>query len=431
MMKKSWTFLFLLTILFSLEAWSKVIETGPWRFELKTTHAVIPFNVEITHGPNGYEGKIFNGEETIILDEIIVDEQNKTVSIPLQTYELSLDLNVVDPKLLMGSLVRHNKNPKIYTRVRGTHGKEERFPGKKTKPTIDLNGKWALTLTDPSGKPSEGVGQFTQKDNSFSGAILTPTGDYRYLEGYVSGNTFEAASFDGVYNYIFRGSVKDKKMEAEIASNSKTQVTGKKDKTAKLPDAYSQTKIDKMKFIFPNLKGEMVSLNHDKFLNKPVIIQIFGSWCPNCLDEMNYLIPWYKENSKRGIEVIALAFERSLDPDHAKKQLLKVQIKKDLPYTLLLAGATSNDKPADKIKGLKNFISFPTTIFLNKKHEVVKVHAGFSGPSTGEVIMLSFLEVDYSSSTGNSDSEVFIPGVGRMPSGEFPDSEYAAAAPCL
>ena len=49
-----------------------------------------------------------------------------------------------------------------------------------------------------------------------------------------------------------------------------------------------------------------------------------------------------------------------------------------------MAGPTSADKPMDKIPGLKNFISFPTTVFLNKKHEVVKVHAGFTGPGTGE-----------------------------------------------
>ena len=55
-----------------------------------------------------------------------------------------------------------------------------------------------------------------------------------------------------------------------------------------------------------------------------------------------------------------------------------------IPYTVLIAGSTSQDKPADKIPGIKNFISFPTTVFLNKKHEVVKVHAGFTGPSTGE-----------------------------------------------
>ena len=99
---------------------------------------------------------------------------------------------------------------------------------------------------------------------------------------------------------------------------------------------------------------------------------------------MNFLIPWYKNNHKRGVEIIALAFERSLSPEEANKQLLKVQKKMQVPYTLLQAGSTAEDKPMDKILGLKNFISFPTTIFLDKKHKVVKVHAGFSGPSTGE-----------------------------------------------
>jgi hypothetical protein len=98
---------------------------------------------------------------------------------------------------------------------------------------------------------------------------------------------------------------------------------------------------------------------------------------------MNFLIPWYKSNSKRGVEIIALAFERSFTEDDAKRQLIRFQKKKGLPYPLLLAGATSDIKPVDKISSLKNFTAFPTTIFLNKKHEVVKVHAGFTGPSTG------------------------------------------------
>jgi len=99
---------------------------------------------------------------------------------------------------------------------------------------------------------------------------------------------------------------------------------------------------------------------------------------------MNYLIPWYAQNKQRGIEVVALAFERSVDLAEAKRQLKKVQKTKKVIYPLLLAGATAAEKPAEKIEGLENFISFPTTIFLNRKHEVIKVHAGFTGPSTGE-----------------------------------------------
>jgi thiol-disulfide isomerase/thioredoxin len=231
-------------------------------------------------------------------------------------------------------------------------------------------------LIDEENKKETGVILFEQKGNNLNGSILTPTGDYRYFGGYVSASDFEAASFDGVFNYLIKGKVtSDGKLEAKILSNSMTKIEGKKNPKAILPDAYAQTQVEALNFEFPDLNGKKISLNDAKFKNKPVIIQLFGSWCPNCIDEMNYLIPWYNENQKRGIEIVALAFERSLTPAQSKKQLLKVQKQKKITYTLLLA---------DKIPGLKNFISFPTTVFLNKKHEVVKVHAGFTGPSTGE-----------------------------------------------
>lgn len=178
--------------------------------------------------------------------------------------------------------------------------------------------------------------------------------------------------------------MKDGKLQASLQGNSVTEIEGKFDKNAQLPDAYKQTQLDSLSFTFPNLKGEKISLSDTKFKNKPVIIQFFGSWCPNCIDEMNYLIPWYQSNQDRGIEIIALAFELSQNEALAKKQLMKVQKKYNVPYPLLLAGATSADKPMEKIPGLKNFKSFPTTVYLNKKHQVIKVHAGFTGPSTSE-----------------------------------------------
>ncbi len=171
-------------------------------------------------------------------------------------------------------------------------------------------------------------------------------------------------------------------MEAAILANWKTDVTGLKDDKASLPDPYKQTQLDKMSFTFPDINGKKVSLSD--FKGKPVIVSFFGSWCPNCVDEMNYLAPWFKENKKRGIELIALSFERSLSQADARMQLTKTAKKLDMDFPVLLAGSTADDKPMDKIPGLKNFISFPTTVYLNKKHEVVKVHAGFTGPSTGK-----------------------------------------------
>jgi hypothetical protein len=33
---------------------------------------------------------------------------------------------------------------------------------------------------------------------------------------------------------------------------------------------------------------------------------------------------------------------------------------------------------------LSNFISFPTTLFVDKRGKVREIHAGFTGPATGE-----------------------------------------------
>lgn len=382
MMKKTSLLTGLVLLMTNFAVKAADLNTGPWRFEMRATYGSIPFVINIKKHNNKYSGVLHNGKEKIKLKNIEVT--NKGVSIPLQTYEMSLEMDPQKENRMVGYLVRHNKNPVVKTPVFAAFNEDERYPEEKGKPKIDLNGRWAVTLTDEQDKKESGVIIFEQKGNSLNGSLLTPTGDYRYMEGFVDGESFEAASFDGVYNYSVKGKVTKGKLEAQILANYKTKIEGEKNNKAELPDAYKQTQVEALHFEFPDLYGRKVSLKDPQFKDKPVIVQFFGSWCPNCLDEMNYLIPWYRENQKRGIEIIALSFERSLSPADAKKQLVKTTRSKKIPYTLLIAGSTSEDKPADKIPGLKNFISFPTTVFLNKKHEVVKVHAGFTGPSTGE-----------------------------------------------
>lgn len=382
-MKKTSIIALLVLFLMSFAAHSEELNAGPWRFELNTTYGKVPFIINIKKVKKHYSGTLLNGKEKIALSDIEVNKDG--IKIPLQTYEMGLEMSVPKKGMMQGFLVRYNKKPVIKTPVVAVQGVNERFPEEKSSPKIDLNGRWAVTLVDKDmGTKENGVIVFEQKGNDLHGSILTPTGDYRYLEGFVSGNEFEAASFDGVYNYLLKGRVEDGKLKASILANYQTLIEGTKNAQAELPDAYQQTKVESLNFTFPDLKGHNVSLKDKRFANKPVIVQFFGSWCPNCLDETKYLIPWYEKNKKRGIEIVALAFERSVGPEEAKRQLLKTQKKLHINYPILIAGSTSEDKPKDKIPGLQNFISFPTTVFLNRKHEVIKVHAGFTGPSTGE-----------------------------------------------
>ena len=77
-------------------------------------------------------------------------------------------------------------------------------------------------------------------------------------------------------------------------------------------------------FSFPDVNGKMVSLTDDKYKNKVVIIQLFGTWCPNCMDETIFLTDWYDENKDRGVEIIGLAYERKDDFTYASERVKKM-----------------------------------------------------------------------------------------------------------
>ncbi len=382
MITKIYSILLTGLLFLSFEASAKRFKSGPWLFELHTNNATVPFIVHFRWKGKKLLGELDNGLEKIALHDITVKDDQ--IIIPIQTYEITMELSKQNDKIYSGYLIRHNKNPIVKTAVKATQGVKHRFPSNRIKPEKDYTGRYRVEILDEDGAKSQGVLVLKQKESALTGSLLTPTGDYRYFEGFVSGNEISGVSFDGMFNYRINGTVKENVFEGSLLSNYKLKISGKLDPKADLPDAYAQTQLEKLDFAFPDLNGKMISLQGKQFAGRPVIVQFFGSWCPNCIDEMNYLIPWYKQNHKRGIDIIALAFERSLDQELAKTQLRKIQKVKQIPYTLLIAGSTAEEKPKDRIPGIKNFISFPTTIFLNKKHEVVKVHAGFTGPGTGE-----------------------------------------------
>jgi len=131
------------------------------------------------------------------------------------------------------------------------------------------------------------------------------------------------------------------------------------------------------------LEGKTITLTDKKFENKPVIIQIMGSWCPNCMDESAYLSGVYKEYQKQGLEIIALAYEKTNDYEISKKQVTRLKTKFDIRYEILITSLTGKEKASESMAALNKIIAFPTTIFLNKQHDIVKIHTGFSGPATG------------------------------------------------
>ena len=139
-------------------------------------------------------------------------------------------------------------------------------------------------------------------------------------------------------------------------------------------------------FRFPDLNGHMISLQDPAFRNKVVIIQILGSWCPNCMDETRFLAPWYIQNKSRPIAIIGLAYERTTSFANTKRLLQPFINRFNVIYPILATGVSVNDslRTEKTLPEIQKIIGFPTTIFIDKKGVVRKIDTGFNGPGTGE-----------------------------------------------
>jgi thiol-disulfide isomerase/thioredoxin len=127
----------------------------------------------------------------------------------------------------------------------------------------------------------------------------------------------------------------------------------------------------------------MVSLSDLQFKNRVVLLQVMGSWCPNCMDESAYLSELYKKYKSNGLEIIALAFEKTTDFKTAQQQVKRLKNRFGIEYNMLITQLSGKEKASETLSALNKISAFPTLLFLNRSHQVVRIHTGFNGPATG------------------------------------------------
>ncbi len=268
---------------------------------------------------------------------------------------------------------------------------KQRFTEAKTKSTINVSGVWEVTFND-HGRIYPSKGMFEQDGNKVTGTFSTPSGDYRFLEGVINGDTLKVSTFNGAHAFLFKAHVTDSTMHGDfyLGNHSKETFVGKRNADFELPDAYTLTFInegyDTFNFSFPDLEGNMVSFTDERFKNKVVLVQLMGSYCPNCLDETKFYSKFYEANKDKGLEIIALAFENAKTKEKAIKGINRMKEHVGMNYPILLAQIGTNDKgkAQEKMPMLNKVLSYPTTIYLDKQGKVRKIHTGFNGPATGD-----------------------------------------------
>lgn len=370
---------------------------GVLRLETGDSTDEIPFGFSMKYHEGNHAVEIMNASEKIICRD--VKTKGDSIFIRLPVFDSEIKGKLVSGHFISGAWYNYSKGSDYAIPFFAEYGKEYRFydssdvvdSGKQ----YNVTGKWEAVFSPGTKGFYKAIGVFEQKGRIVTGTFLTETGDYRFLEGCLYRDTLFLSSFDGSHAFLFKAALKpdDKKglvLDGTFFSGShwKEPWVAEKNEMAKLADPDSLTFLkpgfEKLAFSFPDLAGNQVSLSDERFVNKVVIIQILGSWCPNCLDETVYLSELYNEKHGQGLEIVGLSFERSADFHVAKLAVKRFMEQLNAPYDFLIAGTAGTANAHKALPMLNHIMSFPTSIFIDRRGKVRKIHTGFYGPGTGE-----------------------------------------------
>ncbi len=367
----------------SMKSSNKYLKTGIWRGVLKPQGIEVPFIFKVKKLGSKYSFILINGEEQMVLDDITI--RDDSLHAQLFVFDATIHAKIEDENL-HGVWVKNDvKNYAIP--FNATFGNNPRFSVESKIANASFDGKWEVDFIKDHGV-EKAIGLFSQHEKKLTGTFLTATGDYRFLEGVVDGSKMKLSSFDGVNALLF---------EAEMLNNGEIsgelwnlmdrheKWTAKRNENFELVDTYAITFLkegyDNFSIKFPNTSGDLVELTNEQYEDKVVVVQILGTWCPNCIDETRFLVDWYRKNKDRKVEIIGLAFENNVDVVYAASRVNKWKKKLGMEYEVLMAGIPS--ARAEALPMLNEIVTFPTTIILDKQHKVRQIQSGFFGPGSG------------------------------------------------
>ena len=370
------------------------IKNGMWRGVLLLNlenNIELPFNFSVKSSKGKKQLIIQNAQERIVIDNILL--KNDSLNFKMPVFDSEFRTRMINDSMLEGVWINHSRTENNRIKFSAAFGNVERFgfPAEK-KSAPFYGGKWEVTFSPTLKDSSKAIGVFNMDDlgNKMSGTFLTETGDYRYLEGKMYKNKLYLSCFDGSHAFLFIADNNGTEIingDFYSGSHWKENWIGKRNNAFELHNPEDLTKLVspdvKIDFSFLNLDKIKISLSDNRFKNKPVVVQIMGSWCPNCMDETAYLASVYNEFNKKGLELISVCYERTTDFEKSKENLLRLKKRYNLKHEILITGLTGKESASQSLPFLTKIFAFPTTIVLDKEHHVKTIYTGFSGPATG------------------------------------------------
>jgi thiol-disulfide isomerase/thioredoxin len=355
---------------------------GLWDASVVVNKLDIPFRFEIAGDGAAVKGSFFNGDEKVT-----------STSGSLENGMLTLAFDEYGTKVI--ATVKDGALEGEYNR--GTRGAPYPFKAKRFTPVVvgDTNipkiaGLWNIQV----GKSSKGEAAWQlivrQSGAEVSAAILRVDGDTGALTGSFRDGKFVLSHFSGARPSLLELTPAADGTLAVVQGRDEplTALRAEQARAKGLPEPSDPSRFTSVKdpteplrFSFPDLSGRTVSNTDEKFRGKVVIVNIGGSWCPNCHDEAPFLADLYKKYKGQGLEIVLLSFEEAEQMKNPAR--VRAFIKRyGIDYTVLVPGEPR--ELADKMPQGVNLNSFPTSFILGRDGRVRSVHAGFPGPASGE-----------------------------------------------
>lgn len=366
------------------------LKNGIWRatIERKDGHNIV-FNFLSKDSAGKKIIYLLNGREHLLVDSIIV--KGDSVYIELPFFESGFRAQIEANGNLNGEWIKHYGERILRLPFHAKFNEPVRFKI-HSAPVANVSGRW-LTTFSTKNRSIQYVAEFKQTGSHLSGTVLDPTGDFRFLDGVVSGDSLKVSTFDGANAYVLIAKIDNKNRisggKFYAGATGIEDWTAVRKENANPENGFVEPKINAeggpVNFTFRDSKtGEPVSF--EKYKGKVVVLDILGSWCPNCMDETQFLSDYYLKNRDKGFEVIGLAYERTTDFKSSQKALLPFEKRLKVQYPILITGVTSADTLITQktLPQLEKIKAFPTIIFVDKNGMMRKVESGFSGPATGE-----------------------------------------------
>jgi thiol-disulfide isomerase/thioredoxin len=351
---------------------------GSYTLFFSTENGIIPARLDI-NDTTGWH--IINSEEAIRLDSVIIRNDSFFVQLPL--FDSSIKGRWHNDSLF-GTWTDHSRT-NYSVPFTGSRKSISRCDNQ----IEDLSYEVVFSPGD-SAETSRGIAVLQKKSNIVTGTILTETGDYRYLQGEINNDSIWLSAFDGTHLFYLGGTVKGDSITNGVflsGKHWKEKWQAVKSIGNNLRNPYSITTLlvnENPEFSVLNSSGESIQFDSSSWKNHVSIIQIMGSWCPNCTDESRFLKELYGEHKEMGLQVIPIAFERGDDIAAACNRVSKQFIQLGLPYPFYYGGKSSKEEAQKKLSFLAEVHSFPTSVFIDKKGTIRRVYTGYYGPGTHE-----------------------------------------------